>query len=163
MIGYKAFEEELVNRYGQRFEIGKEYKIEGPLVFSFNAKGHGHGFNFCANLEDTLRYVDGSKAIIALVEAIGNLKKYDDEYYGYYDMFITDQIKLIKVLTLEEVFEYACNLSEERLVRMIRDYNQFTSEEILFFKVKFHTSRHVLEMIDYYCKDETDVKERKRV
>ena len=93
MLGYKAFDENLINRYGIEFELEKEYTIDGEIKFGSN------GFHFCTYLEDTLRYVDGTNAVIAIVESLGDLQKYDDEYNGYYDMFVTNKIKIIKVLT----------------------------------------------------------------
>lgn len=152
MIGYKAFDYDLVNRYGTKFELNVEYSLSGELKFG----NDGNGFHFCTNLEDTLRYVDGSNAIIVMVEALGNLKKYDDEYNGYYDMFVTDKIKLVKILTKNEIFSYTCNLPNYRLIRMIRDYRQFTELELLYLENKYQNNFDVMRAIRYYQRNDLD-------
>ena len=52
MLGYKCFNENLINRYGTKFEIGKIYHANGNIKFG----NKGNGFHLCKNLEDTLRY-----------------------------------------------------------------------------------------------------------
>ena len=52
MIGYKAFKKDLVNKYGRKFELNKEYSYDSKLVYGEN----GHGFHFAECLEDTLRF-----------------------------------------------------------------------------------------------------------
>lgn len=150
MIGCKAFDYDLVNRYGMKFELNVEYSLSGELKFGNN----GNGFHFCTNLEDTLRYVDGANAIIVMVEALGNLKQYDDEYNGYYDMFVTDKIKLIKILTKNEIFNYTCSLPDYRLIKMIRDYKQFTELELLYLENKYQNNSYVIRAIKYYQRND---------
>ena len=83
--GYKCFNKNLINRYGIPFEVGKTYKVDGNISFGNN----GNGFHMCVNLEDTLRYFDGFNTEIDICEVIGdgNFVLFEDNYYGYYDMY----------------------------------------------------------------------------
>ncbi len=150
MIGYKAFDENLVNRYGKKFELNYEYTIEGEIKFG------SHGFHFCTNLEDTLRYVDGSNAVIAIVQSLGDLQKYDDEYNGYYDMFVTNKIKIIKVLTKEDILKYMFKLPEFRIIRLISSYFQFTEEDLQMLEMLYLNNDNIMKAIRYYQRNELD-------
>ena len=48
--GYKAFNKGLTNRYGRKFEIGKQYSLDGKISFG----NDGNGFHFCKNIEEVL-------------------------------------------------------------------------------------------------------------
>ena len=43
IIGYKAFDKGLINRYGTKFEVGKIYIAEGAIKFG----NQGNGFHLC--------------------------------------------------------------------------------------------------------------------
>ena len=152
MIGYKAFDYDLVNRYGMKFDLNVEYGLSGELKFGNN----GNGFHFCTNLEDTLRYVDGANAIIVMVEALGNLKQYDDEYNGYYDMFVTNKIKIIKVLTKEDILKYMFKLPEFRMIRLISSYFQFNEEDLQMLEMLYQNNDSIIKAIRYYQRNELD-------
>lgn len=156
MIGYKAFEEKLINRYGMDFKLGKEYTVSGTLKFGLK----GNGFHFCKNLEDTLRFVDGTKAVVVQVEASGDLKEYNDEYNDYYDMYVTNKIKIVRIISKEEILKYTLSLSDYRLIRMIRDYKRFTKEEISLLEEIFKQTPQILNAILYYQKGDKDVYNR---
>ena len=152
MIGYKAFDYDLVNRYGMKFDLNVEYSLSGELKFGNN----GNGFHFCTNLEDTLRYVDGANAIIVMVEALGNLKQYDDEYNGYYDMFVTNKIKIIKVLTKEDILKYMFKLPEFRMIRLISSYFQFSEEDLQMLEMLYQNNDGIIKAIKYYQRNDKD-------
>ena len=152
MIGYKAFDYDLVNTYGMKFDLNVEYSLSGELKFGNN----GNGFHFCTNLEDTLRYVDGANAIIVMVEALGNLKQYDDEYNGYYDMFVTNKIKIIKVLTKEDILKYKFKLPEFRMIRLISSYFQFSEEDLQMLEMLYQNNDSIIKAIRYYQRNELD-------
>lgn len=152
MIGYKAFDYDLVNRYGMKFDLNVEYSLSGELKFGNN----GNGFHFCTNLEDTLRYVDGANAIIVMVEALGNLKQYDDEYNGYYDMFVTNKIKIIKVLTKEDILKYMFKLPEFRMIRLISSFFQFSEEDLQMLEMLYQNNDSIIKAIRYYQRNELD-------
>lgn len=150
MLGYKAFDENLINRYGKEFELEKEYTIDGEIKFG------SRGFHFCTNLEDTLRYVDGSNAVIAIVESLGDLQKYDDEYNGYYDMFVTNKIKIIKVLTKEDILKYMFKLPEFRIIRLISSYFQFNEEDLQLLEMLYSNNDNIMKAIRYYQRNDLD-------
>lgn len=152
MIGYKAFDYDLVNRYGMKFELNVEYSLSGELKFG----NSGNGFHFCTNLEDTLRYVDGANAVITIVEALGDLQKYDDEYNGYYDMFVTNKIKIIKVLTKEDIFNYMLKLPEFRIIRLISLYFQFSEEYLQMLEMLYQNNDGIIKAIKYYQRNDKD-------
>ena len=83
MIGYKCFNEDLTNRYGAEFKVGKTYHVSGNIKFG----NDGNGFHMCKNMEDTLRYFDAfnGNVRICLVYGFGKSNKYNDEYNGFYD------------------------------------------------------------------------------
>ena len=150
MLGFKAFDDDLINRYGQKFELEKEYILDGEIKFG------SRGFHFCTNLEDTLRYVDGTSAIITIVESLGNLQKYDDEYNGYYDMFVTNKIKIIKVLTKEDILKYMFKLPEFRIIRLISLYFQFSEDDLQMLEMLYLNNDNVMKAIRYYQRNELD-------
>ena len=150
MLGYKAFDENLINRYGKEFELEKEYTIDGEIKFGSN------GFHFCTYLEYTLRYVDGSNAVITIVESLGDLQKYDDEYNGYYDMFVTNKIKIIKVLTKEDILKYMFKLPEFRIIRLISLYFQFSEDDLQMLEMLYLNNDNVMKAIRYYQRNELD-------
>ena len=150
MLGYKAFDENLINRYGTKLELEKEYTIDGEIKFGSN------GFHFCTYLEDTLRYVDGTNAVIAIVESLGDLQKYDDEYNGYYDMFVTNKIKIIKVLTKEDIFNYMFKLPKFRLIRLISSYFQFNEEDLQMLEMLYLNNDNIIKAIKYYQRNDMD-------
>ena len=84
------------NRYGMTFEEGKEYSVSGEIVFG----NLGNGFHFCQRLEDTLRYVNAMNGDVLLAEVIGSgeIKEGYDDYYGYYDMYVASDLKVVRVL-----------------------------------------------------------------
>ena len=150
MLGFKAFDDDLINRYGQKFELEKEYIMDGEIKFG------SRGFHFCTNLEDTLRYVDGTSAIITIVESLGNLQKYDDEYNGYYDMFVTNKIKIIKVLTKDDILKYMFKLPEFRIIRLISSYFQFNEEDLQMLEMLYQNNDSIIKAIRYYQRNELD-------
>ena len=87
--GYKAFNKGLTNRYGRKFELGKKYSTTGEISFG----NDGNGFHFCKNIEDTLRYFDAVNDEISICEVKGSGDRIlkEDEYYGYYEMYIVEK------------------------------------------------------------------------
>lgn len=147
IIGYKCFNKGLVNRYKKELEVGKIYTASGSVSFG----NDGHGYHFCKNLEDTLRYFDGMNEEISmcLVKGTGKIIEYEDDYNGYYDMYSSEHIEILKELTREEIISYALNLNEIRVCRFIQGF-KLNSNEIKLFKEKWSQSKNVLKIIEYY-------------
>ena len=134
--GYKCFNSGLVNRYGLKFEPFKEYHATGDIIF------HSNGFHMCVNLEDTLRYFDAmNKSVdIAKVVGYGDTSQYDDEYNGYYDMYAVEYLKILSVLSRDEIIDYALKLTPLRAKRFISLY-KLSDNEIILFKEKFYNKK----------------------
>ena len=146
-VGYKCFNKGLVNRYGILFEVGKTYHADGEILFG----NDGNGFHVCKNLEDTLRYFDAmnGEVDIALVRCYGKYAQYEDEYNGYYDMYAFEYMTILKVLSHDEIIEYALRLTDNEVKRFISGY-RLTPQEIAIFKDKFSKYQQVLNTISYY-------------
>lgn len=129
IIGYKGFNKDLTNRYGKKFEIGKKYYIEGSLEWGT----FGNGYHMCTNLEDCLRFIDPNISVIAKVKGFGQAKLHEDDYYGYYDMYVCEGIEIIKILSRKEIISMMLKVNELRQERFIKSYN-LTEEELKLFK-----------------------------
>ena len=103
VIGYKCFNEDLTNRYGINFEIGKIYSTKGEIKFG----NVGNGFHFCKNIEDTFSYFDifAQNVTVCIVREFGNIVEYEDEYNGYYNMYVSENIEILRELTREEIIQ----------------------------------------------------------
>ena len=105
--GYKAFNKDATNRYGQPFTEGGTYHVEGEVKFG----NDGNGYHMCTSLSDVFRYVNATEddVLVALVTGRGKYDKYDDTYYGYYDMYSFEEMTIDKFLSREEVIERMLN------------------------------------------------------
>ena len=152
MRGYKAFQEGLTNRYGYTYELGKKYVIDGELKWSEN------GFHFCSRPEDTLRYINGFQDgyTITEVEGSGEITIHEDEYYGFYNMYVSSEMEILRIVPREEVFNMVINnfFATKRLIGLSK-LTEYEKEEIL--------KKHPLleDAINYYQSDEFILK-RKR-
>ena len=132
--GFKIFNEDLTNRYGMKFEVDKTYVTTGQIKWGNN----GNGFHMCTHLEDTFRYFDAinKKCQIAEVLGFNNNIIYNDEYYGYFDMYVVESLKIQHVLSREEIVNYLYNLIKnsnvnyDKVNRFICGY-KLTEEEII--------------------------------
>ena len=140
--GYKVFDKNFRARTGFRFEEGKTYTHNEKLI------AKKQGFHFAKRLEDTLRYINAKEeeVIIAEVTSLGDIIDYSDEYYGFYDLYATNIIRIDKVLSREEIIKYALELDEDALCRFIAGF-RLTPREIRLFLDK---SIRVLKTIEYY-------------
>lgn len=120
MIGYKGFNAGLINRYGRKFEEGKAYSLDGEISFGNN----GNGFHFCLNLCDVFRYFDPNEgvevAVVSTEDKDKDIVYYEDEYNGYYDMYVCRNLKIEKVLTREEVVDLILKSPSEGKIKFIR-------------------------------------------
>lgn len=94
--------------------------------------------NFAKKLEDTLRYQLKdedclTRPNIAKVIGFGDIVESFDDYYGYYELYAAENIKILKYLKEEEIIDYAPNLREDRMLRFVSLY-RLNSDEIKLFK-----------------------------
>lgn len=153
--GYKAYDN-MNDRFSNECEVGKEYFVEGPIKFK------EHGFHFCKNLEDVFRYYDGfdENTVICEVEGYGDIDTYDDDFYGYYDMYASSNLKIIKVLSREEIIDIVINRSIDSIIRFISGFKLTEFEEGMILD-KF--KEEIIEKyISYYQKNDKEAFQRKR-
>lgn len=159
IIGYKAFNSDLTNRYGIKFEIGKIYLSSGAIRFGNN----GNGFHLCKNIEDTFRFFDPEKMTICRVIGSGNFlenNRQEDEYYGFSDMYAVEKLQVLKKLTRMEIIQEGLKLNELRAHRFVSSF-PLTEEEIILFKEKFKDSIKVIDAIAYYQENDKEIYWRK--
>lgn len=142
MRGYKALNKGLINRYGFQYELGKKYVLIGELKWGKN------GFHFCSRPEDTLRYVDSWNDEIDIVEIEGNgdLILYEDEYYGYYDMYCSSEMTLNRIISREEMFNMIINSHDEHRVKRLAQSLELTDDEIRIIRYNYD----IESTLDYY-------------
>ena len=153
MLGYKALTNNLTNRYGFTYEIGKKYYLEGDL------KWRSNGFHFCTRVEDTLRYVDAynDEVVIVLVEGEGKFVKFEDDYYGFYDMYASSELTIIREVKREEVFNIVINSNDVERVRRLVTLMKLNKDEIDIIRKKYP---ELNDTIYYYQNDEYILKRK---
>ena len=153
--GYKIFDKGLINRYGVKFEEKQSYQVDTSKR-SIKYGNQGYGFHFAKRLEDGLRYFDGlnHEIDIAKVIALGEVKELYDEYYGYYDLYVTSHIYIDHILSRQEIINYIINQPFPRIERFIQGY-RLTEEEINMIVENSANSR-IDQAIDYYQYDNKD-------
>ena len=142
--GYKAFNNDKTNRYGKKFIVGQVYHNNNDLKFGNN----GHGFHMCTSLCDVFRYF-GSDANVAKVIGFGNCICYDDEYYGYYDMYAVANLYIEKFLTRDEIISEMLNSSNFEIKKFLSTFTLNDIEKNLFLE-KFKNNEEMTNLILYY-------------
>lgn len=147
--GYKGLSKGLINAYGMKFELYKDYKVDiSEKILEYGVDGYG--FHFAKRLEDCLRYYNGldEEIEIAQVIALGELLESYDDYYGYYDLYVTNHIYIEHILTREEIINYIKNVNPLRIKRFIQGY-KLTDEEIAII-LKENNNNSIKDAINYY-------------
>ncbi len=157
IIGYKSFNKDCTNRHGELFEAGKTYHEEGEISFGNSSKA---GFHMCKRLEDTLRYFPAFEEDIKIAKVIGrgNIVEYEDDYYGYYDMYAVQEITIERFLEREEIinmFLQRKGISEDQVCRFTQLY-KLTEDEIALFKERYDSSDKITKFIEYYQEDDKE-------
>ncbi len=128
VVGYKMFNGDFTNRYGMKYELGQTYYKEGNIRFGLG----GNGFHFCRNFEDTFKYYDTSEDfILAEVVGSGKLVEYNDEYYEFFQMYASSELKIVRIIDRKEIMEMAKKISYigYRFKRFIQLYYLTEEEE----------------------------------
>lgn len=147
--GYKVLNKNKENSYGVVFEEKKDYYVD-TTVRSIKFGNNGYGYHFTKRLEDGLRYFNGLKEdiFIAKVKSLGQTLESSDEYYGYYDLYVTDHIYIDHILTRKEIIDYIINKPFMRIERLIQGY-RLTKEEIDRI-IEYNANPHINMAINYY-------------
>lgn len=146
--GFKCFNKGLINSFGDQLVLNKKYIYDGKVSF------RSSGYHICTNLEDTLRYFDGMNGEIDICEVNGYPEyiKFDDDYYGYYDMYACSGILLKKLLTRDEIIKRADSMHSLAFKRFSAGY-KLTVEELEYFKNKYKNDIDVINHLIYYYED----------
>lgn len=157
--GYKAFNKDHTNRYGKPFVENKIYKTEGTLKFG----NDGHGFHMAKNLSDVFRYFDAEhdNISVARVTGFGDFQEYNDEYYGYFDMYVFEYLRVDHFMSREEIIAtmLKCH-SPHLLLHFFQTYPLKEAEKVLFAR-EFRNDREVMPHLLFYqygFKDAYDIK-----
>ena len=163
IYGYKMFKDNLTNQYGEKFEIGKIYK--DPNI------GKKYGFHFCKNIEDTMifsNYGGYKDSNLEFYEVCGKGMTfyYENDYVGLYDVYATEELKVLKKLMREEILDIFLLMDpyfgQFRLERFLSLF-KLNDEEILLFKKKFINDNKILRMITYFQENDKDAFIKKRI
>ena len=154
MKGYKVLNKGLINRYGYQYEIGKKYILIGELKWSEN------GFHFCSNPEDCLRYINGftDEYDMTEVEGSGEIYKFDDDYYGYYDMYASSEMEITRVIPREEFIGMVVNSHNDGRVQRLISTTSLTEDEMNLIEAFYPNLK---PYIDYYQHKDLDAFTRK--
>lgn len=144
--GYKAYKKGLINQFGEQHEIGQIYETDDIIY-------EKKGFYFCPYLEDTLRFYNGLEEDIdiAIVEGYGRIREFYDSYYDIASIASTG-LRVLSVLTREEIINYALKLNELRMCKFLAGY-RLSPEEIELFKNK---GERVTSYIEFYQQGNQD-------
>ena len=151
--GFKAFNNDMTNNYGDKFEEGKTYKLDGKIAFGVK----GRGFHMCKRIEDTFRYVKDENIKIAKVTGRGTITEGFDDYNEYYDMFCTSEITIDHVMSRQEIIQELLKRPEESVCRFISTGFKLTDEEVELFRLVFANSLRINQYIDYYIYGDKEV------
>ena len=157
--GYKVFSKGRINRYGKVYEEGKHYHVDGKIVFG----NYGNGIHFCKKMEDTFRYVDAVNNQVEVAEVIGSgeMVEFNDEYYGYYDMYAVRKLYIRRFISREEMIKMMLEVDENRAFRFIQFF-PLSDDEKEMFKLAYASKEKVLDGNSYYKEGDTEVYARKK-
>ena len=127
VVGYKAFKGDFSNKYGAHFEIDGVYaKDPNTLKFGEN----GHGYHMALKLADTFRFFNPTADnVYCQVLGFGEVVQQDDYLYDSDSMYVVEKIKILKVMSREDIFTYACQADVKELRRFLALF-PFTKEEL---------------------------------
>ena len=145
--GYKAFNKDATNRYGKPFTEGETYRVTGEIKFG----NDGNGFHMCTALSDVFRYVNATddEVLVAEVTGRGEKASFDDNYYGYFDMYACEEITIDRFLSREEIIEKMLKSPSHQVKKFIVTF-RLTNEEAVRFAKKFRGDMEVIKALIYY-------------
>lgn len=155
VVGYKAFDN-MKDRFGNEYRTDIIYELTGPIKFRKN------GFHFCKHIADVFRYYDGfsDDTIVCKVVGYGDLDKFDDENYEYFDMYASSKLKIIKELSREEILEATFKDGFMAILRLISGY-KLNNDEIDMILDRYHEPI-IEDYINYYQRKNEKAFVRKR-
>ncbi len=128
--GYKCINKDFSNRYRTiTYEIGKKYVVDGPLSFG----NRGNGFHFTTYMEDCFRYFNNKESILCEVIGSGNILMFDDDYYGYYDMAVSSELEILRLISNEEILNNVLKMPVHRRIKFLATF-ELSVEDALFLE-----------------------------
>lgn len=134
--GFKVFYKDLTTRSGMSLKVGQSYRIPNHISLKDSA------YHFCHNMEDGLCFFDKKEELeICEVLSDDEVIPFENDYYGYYELYAARHIELLKKLTRQEIIdnykELAKNLyiNEMRIARFLNGY-QLTEEEEAYLGIE---------------------------
>ena len=156
--GYKIFNSKQENRYGYKMEKGKTYSVKGNLSYGIC----GNGYHFCKNLSDVFRFKDTkyNDFLVAHVIGSGKIITYNDEYYGYYDLYSCEKLFIKDFLKREDIIIKMLNETDTFSLKNFITTFTMTKEEIALFKEKLKNNIELINLIAYYQEKDLKVYEK---
>lgn len=151
MNGYKSFSKSSLTNQGVKLIEGKIYTTQTLPIAKAN------GYHYCQKLEDTLRYNNGleEEIIICQVKAVGHIAEYYDEWYGY-EIYSTDKLYIEKILSREDIINYANKLDNQQFIRFIQGF-KLTKEELEYFYQKYESRSIMTNYLKYYQEKDLEI------
>lgn len=158
--GYKVFignKELFTNNYNRVCKEGEILEIDGELQVKKN------GYHFAKRLEDTFRYGNSLNegVVVCEVTSLGDILEYDDEYYGYYDLYVSSKLRIDKILSRKDIIEYMDKVNVERLKRFVQTF-KLTYDEAMYFIGRNNELDKYIEYYQFGNKDAFSVSSMKR-
>ncbi len=144
------------------FKEGNVYISNPNIVPGMYNHSSMKGFHMSEELSNVFRFFDISKEgiEIAQVTGFGECRYFEDEYNGYYDMYVCQNIKINKFLTREEYIDIILHESEIEVMKFIKTFPMNSKEKILFMR-QFRNNIQIIEAMFYYQYGVKDIYERK--
>lgn len=151
IIGYKGFDKNNCNRYNMLFEENQTYKVEGDMYPGKYSQAKMNGYHMCKNLVDVFRFVDAKNDNFSVAKVVGGGKtfEFEDDYNGYYEMYVCSEIYIKRFITREEIISLVLGCNEFELHKFFMTF-KCTPEEILLFINKFKNNTSICRDILYY-------------
>lgn len=153
IFGFKLFNHDFTNRYHKKFQLGKTYQVEGEIKWG----NKGNGFHMCTCLQDCFRYFPNQEVVMARVRGFGDKICYDDDNYGYLDMYVCQKIEILKVLSWDEILTLILELTDSKQLYKFLSCVTLTKEEIEMFKKRYQKIPACLKVIAYHQEGDKDV------
>lgn len=164
MVGYKVFNGDHTNRVGVEFKENSNYYID-TSIRNIKYGNSGYGYHFAKRLEDGLRFFDGLNSDISIAKVIsnGNIIENFDDYYDYYDLFVTNHIYIDHFLTRKEIIDYITLVNPIRAERFVQGYKLKEEEiKLLLNTFKYQLFENFINYYQYGDKDAfTKIKKRR--
>ena len=161
-FGYKAFDSNRKNQIGQLFEEGKIYTSEGELRPGMYDYKNMNGYHMSENIANVFRFFDSEcdGITVAEVRGFGECLSFEDTYNEYFDMYVCQNLEILKFLSREEIIENIVTLNEFEIVKFLNTYKLNEEEKTLLSK-QFKNNDIVYSALQYFQYNNKDVYQKR--